>query len=224
MPKTSTRSGSIITTIKERVISWQYPPEHRLTEEALCREFSVSRSPVREALRVLTSNGFVKRMANRGYAVRQINLREIEEIYDLRLALELYAVETLSHRASPEDALTALRQTWEAVYKAPETHTGEDLAELDTLFHEALVVLVGNESLLKEVRAINERLFVFRMIDFGATNRAASTCVQHLEILDRIAAKDADGARAAMRKNVEEGRNNVHATFKEALVRAYANL
>src|SRR6185503_4900121 len=60
----ATLSASIVATIKERVISWQYPPDHRLTEEALCREFNVSRSPVREALRVLATNGFIKRMAH----------------------------------------------------------------------------------------------------------------------------------------------------------------
>ena len=68
-------SASIVGTLKERIVGWQYPPEHRLTEESLCREFGVSRSPVREALRVLVSNGFIKKLQNRGYAVRQLDLR-----------------------------------------------------------------------------------------------------------------------------------------------------
>src|SRR5215470_6465342 len=67
--------ASIVATLKERIIAWKYPPEHRLTEEALCREFGVSRSPVREALRALVTNGFVTKLANRGYAVRQLDLR-----------------------------------------------------------------------------------------------------------------------------------------------------
>ncbi len=221
-PTSPSLSGSIVATLKERVISWQYPPEHRLTEEALCREFSVSRSPVREALRVLATNGLVKRMANRGYAVRQVNLREIEEIYEVRLALELYAVETLADRGAPPSALAALRQTWESLRRAPESPKGEDLAELDANFHESLIALIGNGTLIKELRAINERLFVFRMIDFGKANRVESTCVQHLNLLERIAAKDANGARAAIRMNIEDGRNIVHAAFKDALARAYA--
>jgi len=219
-----TLSGSIVATLKERVISWQYPPEYRLTEEALCREFNVSRSPVREALRVLATNGLVKRMANRGYAVRQVNLREIEEIYEVRLALELYAVETLADRGAPPRALAALHETWESLRRAPESPKGEVLAELDTNFHESLVALIGNETLIKELRAINERLFVFRMIDFGRADRVESTCVQHLNILDRIAAKDVSGARTAIRMNIEDGRTIVHATFKDALARAYATL
>jgi DNA-binding GntR family transcriptional regulator len=223
-PTGSTLSGSIVATIKERVIAWQYPPEFRLTEEALCREFSVSRSPVREALRVLATSGLVKRMANRGYAVRQVNPNEIQEIYEVRLALELYAIETLAQRGAPRKALAALHDAWKEVLASPGDRKGEDLAELDTTFHESLVALIGNRTLLKEIKAINERLFVFRLIDFGMVDRVESTCEQHLAILDRIAAKDIVGARAALRGNIEDGRNIVDATFKEALARAYSNL
>ena len=60
------------------------------------------------------------------------------------------------------------------------------------------------------------------MIDFGKAHRVESTCFQHLEILKRIAAKDISGARKAMQRNIEEGRNNVHAAIKDALARAYS--
>ena len=218
----STLSASIVATLKERIIAWQYPPEHRLTEEALCREFGVSRSPVREALRVLSTNGFIRRMANRGYAVRQVNLRDIEELYDVRIALELYAVEALAERGAPPKALASLRETWEAVQRGEEGQKGEDLAELDTTFHETLVALIGNDTLLQQLRAINERLFVFRMIDFDEAHRVESTCTQHFAILDRLAERDVPGARTALRRNIEEGRAIVRATLKEALARAYA--
>src|SRR4029077_11068729 len=85
--KPITISTSLIATLKERIVTWKYPPEHRLTEDALCREFGVSRSPVREALRVLATNGFVRRTANGGYAVRQVKMNEVEEMYEVRLAL-----------------------------------------------------------------------------------------------------------------------------------------
>ena len=218
----TTLGGSIVATLKERIVSWRYPPEYRLTEEGLSREFNVSRSPVREALRVLAANGLVKRMPNRGYAVRQVNLREVEEIYEVRLALELYAVEILARRGAPPKAFATLRKTWESVRRTPESLSGADLAELDTKFHEGLVSLIGNETLVKELKAINERLFVFRMIDFDRANRVESTCVQHLNVLKRIVAKDVDGARAAISMNIEEGRTIVHERLKDALARAYA--
>jgi DNA-binding GntR family transcriptional regulator len=220
--QSSTLSASIVATLKERIIAWQYPPEHRMTEEALCREFGVSRSPVREALRVLVTNGFIRRMPNRGYAVRQVSIKDIEELYDVRLALELYALESVTERGAPPKALATLRDTWQGVASEPDGRKGGELADLDTAFHETLAAFFGNDVLLEQLKSINERLYVFRMIDFDKPDRVESTCLQHVAIVDRIAARDVAGARAALRVNVEEGRSIVRSTVKEALARAYS--
>ena len=218
----SNLSASIVATLKERIIHWQYPPEHRLTEAELCQKFGVSRSPVLEALRTLATDGFVKKMPNRCYVVKQYNLREIEELYEVRLALELFVVECLAKRGTPKkDDIDALKRTWTGLLNGS-SKKDEELARLDTLFHETLAHAAGNKSLLRQLRAINERLLLFRMIDFGKAHRVESTCYQHLEILKRIAAKDISGARKAMQRNIEEGRNNVHAAIKDALARAYS--
>lgn len=215
-------SASIVGTLKARIVGWEYPPEHRLTEEALCREFGVSRSPVREALRALVANGFIRKMQNRGYAVRQLDLRDIEELYDLRTAIELHVVERLARDSLKRSELDALRETWKGIRAGP-PRKGEELAQLDTRFHEALAELTGNHMLLEQLRLINERLLVFRMIDFDQPQRAESTCRQHIKVIERIIAGDPEGARAAMRRNIGDGREIVHQSIKEALARAYAS-
>lgn len=221
----SNLSSSIVATLKEQIIHWHYPPEHRLTEAELCKTFNVSRSPVREALRVLATDGFVKKLPNRGYVVRQHNIVEIEELYEVRVALELYAVESLARRGplseNAVEDLIKLKRTWTGLLNGS-PKKAEELARLDTQFHETLAQAVGNKTLLRHLRTINERLMLFRMIDFDKTDRAKSTCHQHLKILKCITAQDAPGARAAMQQNIEEGRNNVHTAIKDALARAYS--
>ncbi|HYM30991.1 MAG TPA: GntR family transcriptional regulator [Candidatus Cybelea sp.] len=219
--QSSSLSASIVATLKERIIAWQYPPEYRITEEGLCREFGVSRSPVREALRMLVTGGFVQRMSNRGYAIKQVNLRDVEELYAVRLALELFVVEALAARGLASEPLVELKRKWSAVRRKPK-RKGEELAALDAQFHETLAQALGNATLLQQLKTINERLFVFRLIDFDKANRVGSTCVQHLKILERIAARDPEGARKAMRRNIEEGRTIVHTAIKDALARAFA--
>lgn len=219
----SNLSSSVIATLKEHIVHWHYPPEHRLTEAELCQEFGVSRSPVREALRVLASDGFVKKLPNRGYVVKQYNIEEIEELYEVRLALELYTVERLATKGpltKHASVIGELKRTWTELLGGS-SKKPEELAGLDTLFHETLAHAVGNKSLLRHLRAINERLMLFRMLDFDKVDRAERTCHQHLEIVNRILANDAPGARAAMQRNIEEGRINVHTAIKDALVRAY---
>ena len=218
---TSTLSSSLVATLKERILNWQYPPEHRLTEEGLCREFGVSRSPVREALRILATNGFIRRMNNRGYAVRQVRVRELEELYDVRLALELFAVETLTAAGAPAGELMRLTEIWRTIQHHP-TEDVDKLARLDEQFHETLARLAGNALLLEQLQSINERLLVFRTIDFAKPDRVEITCVEHLALIDRILARDVAGARAALRRNIEGARSVVGNSIKEALAQAYA--
>lgn len=214
-------SASIVSTLKERIIGWNYPPEHRLTELGLCREFGVSRSPVREALRALVANGFVRKLANRGYAVRQLDLYEVRELYDLRTALELHVVEQLAASDAKPAQLDTLRREWKAIL-AGAPKKGEDLAQLDARFHETLAELAGNRMLLADLRRINERLLVLRMIDFGRDKRSDTTCRQHMKVIERILAGDPPGAREAMRHNIDDGRDNVNTSIKEALANAFS--
>jgi DNA-binding GntR family transcriptional regulator len=220
-PHLSGLAASIVAALKERIVAWEYPPEHRLTEEALCAEFGVSRSPVREALRALVTNGFIAKLANRGYAVRQLDPGEIKELYDLRKALELHVVEQLARDRGARPEVAALHRAWAKILAGPERR-GEALAALDTTFHETLAAAAGNRMLLEQLRAINERLFVFRMLDFGQPDRQRTTCRQHMKVIERIVAGDASGARAAMARNIEDGRANVDASIKEALAKAFA--
>jgi DNA-binding GntR family transcriptional regulator len=221
--KSTSFSEPLVATLKERIITWQYPPEHRFTEDALCREFGVSRSPVREALRFLAVSGFVQRTPNHGYSVRQVKVKEVEELYDVRLALELFSVEALATRGAPPAKLSVIAEVWRAVQQNPKGDLG-DLATLDARFHEDLARLYGNAALLQQLEAINERLYMFRSIDFARRDRVKATCEQHLAIIERIAARDAAGARVAMRRNIEDGRNIVGTSIKEALARAYAGV
>ena len=218
--KHSSRSTSIVSTLKGRIIRWEYPNEYRLTEEALCKEFGVSRSPVREALRELATHGFLKQIPHHGYAIRQLSPHKIMEIYDVRMALELFMVEQLAQRGEPIKELEDLKQTWTALLNGPPPKVDE-LAELDTKFHETLAQALGNETLVEELHTINEWLHVFRKSDFGRPERIHITCHHHLKILARIEDNDMAGACKAMRENIEDGRNYVSLAVTDVLSKAY---
>ena len=78
-------SQAIFDQVSERVLHWRYLPGERLHRESLCAEFKVSRSPVREALQMLADRRLIEKTPRQGYVVRQLNLTEIHELYDLRL-------------------------------------------------------------------------------------------------------------------------------------------
>lgn len=215
-----TLSADVFAVLKDRIIRWEYAPGHRLTEEGLCEEFGVSRSPVREALRMLVENSLVDKAPHKGYSVKQLDLREIDELYDVRLALEIYVIERLIQRGYPQPEWETLRRTWQELRKAP-MNASSDFAARDEEFHEMLATWTGNRTLLQQLRAIDERLHFIRMTDITTTERLRKTCEQHLRILDCIQNKDMECAREALQLNIEEGRKNVEHAIKEALARAY---
>jgi DNA-binding GntR family transcriptional regulator len=155
--------------------------------------------------------------------VKQYTVEEVEELYDVRQALELYTVERLAGKelsAHYKVELEDLLQTWTTLLNELSKQP-EEFAILDTLFHDTLARGLGNTFLLRNLRTINERLTLLRMLDFESPERAEKTCRQHLEILNRVMAKDAPGARHAMQENIEAGRHNIRAAIKDALARAY---
>jgi DNA-binding GntR family transcriptional regulator len=217
------RGSEIFTALKSRIIRWEYPPGYRFTEEEICKEFGVSRSPVRETLRMLEEHGLVEKVPYRGCTVKQPDVQAINELYDVRAILEAAVVELLATTTQPPELLASLAHTWNDLARVSSYAQVEalDLANADRVFHEALAQAAGNHTLFGLLHTINERLHFMRMFDITTVERLWDTCSQHLRIVDAIGAGDALAAKDAMRLNIEGARRQVKNAIKEALARAY---
>ncbi len=214
-------SREVFTTLSERILSLEYPPGHRLTEEGLCAEFRVSRSPIREALGRLAENGLIDKKAKAGYSVRRLDLQEIEELYDARLVLELALIGRVCELGMDEAELARLEAYWRGLYDALPT-MAERLADSDEEFHAVLARAAGNRVLQQMLDYVNKRIHFVRLSDITNPDRLKTTCVDHLAILAAIRERDVARAAEAVRRNIEWGRSNVEAALKDALFRAYA--
>lgn len=218
-------SVEIYHAIRERILSWTYPPHHHLTEAALQTEFDVSRVPVREALHMLEENNLVERVPYQGCRVRQPDLAEVNELYDLRIALELHAVEQLALNGMDVSDWKILYDVWTRLYDMRELDTSDSfsLPDYDEKFHETLIKAAGNQTLFAYYSELNERLRFVRRIDITTLERLKGTCKQHLPVLEHIRDRNVVAARESMRLNIETGRVNVEAAIKDALVKAFMN-
>ena len=201
-------SAQIIETLRKRILTWQYLPGHRLTEIGLCEEFKVSRSPVRDALQSLASIGLVEKKAYSGYQVVQPRIKEVQWLYDLRLALELFAVEQLAERKTPPPVVARLKKTWSELSDGS-THTDKALSKHDRDFHESLAKASGNTLLYEQLHELNDRLSGLRLIDFSSPDRLANTCREHLAILEAIESHDPERARQALKVNITQSQDAV---------------
>ncbi len=213
-------STDIYERLKQRIMYWEYLPGSRLTEEALCEEFNVSRSPVWEALGTLVEQGLVEKEPHKGYTVRQPDMGEILELYDVRLALEMYVVEWLAVNGMEDAVWNKLYKFWTDICEN-QPRGDLDFAREDEHFHEALVAATGNQILLQQYTSVIERLHYIRLMDITSDDKWIKTCNHHLKVLDFIREGDAESARNAIQKNIYEGRKNVDQAVKEILAKTY---
>jgi DNA-binding GntR family transcriptional regulator len=216
-------SFDVYTRLSERILKWEYPPGHRFTEEALCAEFSVSRSPVREALGMLAERGLVDKRARQGYSVRRLDLKEIKELYDVRVIMEVAVVESLCRDGMDAAVLDALRVQWTRLRDGlPDL--APDAAFEDEEFHRTLARSCGNSVLCRMLDDIDDRIHFVRLADITNPERLRMTCEDHLEIIDALKRRDAGVATATIRRNIEWGKKNVEAAIRDALIRAHLSI
>jgi DNA-binding GntR family transcriptional regulator len=213
-------SGDVYDRLSERILKWEYPPGHRLTEEGLCAEFAVSRSPVREALGMLAERGLVDKKARQGYTVRRLDLAEIKELYDVRLILEVAVLERLCSEGADPAVLDGLERRWLSLLAglpalAPNT------AREDEEFHLALANAAGNGALVRILSDIDARIHFVRLSDITNSERLKKTCCDHLEIVRAVRQGEREAALAALTRNIEWGKANVEEAIRDALVRAH---
>jgi DNA-binding GntR family transcriptional regulator len=220
---TRDRVGDVRAELRRRILHWEYGPGARLIEENLSNEFGVSRAVVREALSQLQAAGFVRKVRHKGYSVCQPDVREIKELYEVRQALELYVTGRLARRRPSVTEIDALDAIWDESTVGPVDET-ELLAERDRTFHEAIFEAYGNQMLLGRIREINDRIEVFRRIDFSRGESIDSVRRRHHAIVEALAHGDEGAAVSAMTDNIEHAMQHVEEALKEMLMRAFARV
>lgn len=213
----------ILRSLRERILNWHYPPGRHLGEEMLCAEYSASRIPVREALRVLAEQGLVDKVPNQGCYVKQPDVEGIHQLYDYRLALELFVVERLAETGPGPELEASIRAAWEPLLliRADEAVDGDVLVKADEAFHLGLAKAIGNPYIIEALTDINDRLRFVRLVVITTPHRVQTTAGEHLAVLDALVKKDAEAARRALRQNINHARNKVEIALANALTKAH---
>ena len=216
--KSASNVDRAYATLKDMLIAFRFKPGERINEGELAKRLGVSRTPLREALNRLTSEGFLNFIGGRGFFCREFQPREIFELYQLRTVLEVAAARMACSAASDAD-LAALARFLDETGPDDGQRSSEDLVDLDEQFHMQLMHLAGNTEMANLLANVNDRIRFFRWIDMDS--RRQRTQNEHRKVLDAIRDKDADAAAAAMEGHISRRLDEITGGIKEGYSRIY---
>ncbi|RYE08666.1 MAG: GntR family transcriptional regulator [Hyphomicrobiales bacterium] len=182
--------NQVVDAIVEAAAKGVFLPGDRIVEAELARSLNVSRIPVREALRLLESQGVVVSERYRGMSLMSVDIDRLEKILKVRLALEMLAGhEVMARLKTDKKALAPLEKVLAEMHKAGKADDGFRVASLDTEFHQVLCGLSGNEVLLKTFEPLSRQLTII----FGLSTMkkgVQSIVEEHDELLEVLRAGD----------------------------------
>lgn len=174
-------------------------PGDRLTETDLAERLGLSRTPVREAIRQLESDGLVTHVPRLGAVVRTLDLAEITELYEMRAVLEGTAAR-FAARAAAAVELDELAEINAGMQAAPTPRARYDA---NRQFHRMVLNAARNRFLVKAVEAVQKTLLILGPSTLEESARSAEACAEHAGLLDALRARDGAAAEAAMRAHIE---------------------
>ncbi|MES2529534.1 MAG: GntR family transcriptional regulator [Pseudomonadota bacterium] len=206
--------GLVEAQLTRAIVEGRLPPGSRIVEADIARRMGISRAPVREAARRLERQGVLVARPRHGFAVRTISVQEIDDLYEVRLSLEMTAIE-LACRKADDAGLARVQAMVEAmVQQAPMLPQHERIGS-DLALHTLICELSGNAHLLRIYQNTQtEMRMVIALID-AVYHDPASVAAFHRPIVDALLRRDAPAAQAAIRVHLEDAWRNVRALFVE---------
>jgi DNA-binding GntR family transcriptional regulator len=198
----------VFENIRQAIVKGIFAPGERLMEIQLADDLGVSRTPVREAIRKLELEGFVVMIPRRGTYVANLSIKDINDVYEIRISLDVLAAGLAAERIEPEE-LEELNRLLLEISEAAKTGPMEKIVKLDTAFHDVLYKASRNDRLRNIINNLREQITGIRGTSMRYPGRLADTLEEHRALVDSIAARDSERAQAAARIHLENAEHTL---------------
>ena len=215
----SNLADQVYARLKSELHDFIRVPGDRFSEAEIGQRIGVSRTPVREALFRLRNEGFLDVESKAGWFVKPIDFARLDQLYDLRVVLELDALAKLVARREDPPALEALKAAW-LLPPALRPADGKTVGALDEAFHATLVSAAGNAEIAKVHQDVTERIRIVRRLDFTRADRIEATYQEHAKILRAVIQRKLDAARMLLRAHIEQSKVEVRKISLHAMHQA----
>ncbi len=196
--------------IRHNLLNADYAPGMLLSESELAAQLNMSRTPIRDAIRLLEKEGFVQTLSKRGIRVNAIEVQELFDIFDLLTALYLYTLDVVE-QYSGEINLPKMKTHLDALIEASELKKYRDYYENGLLFMRTLLETIHNRHILQTFDAYKDKILFFVVVhrSYKRPNRPFTGKVVYTELYERLMEGDIRGARQTLRNSKWHVRDEV---------------
>ncbi|MGJ7499041.1 GntR family transcriptional regulator [Variovorax sp. ZT5P49] len=195
----------VAATLREQIFDGTLTPGSFLDEVALCERLSISRTPLREALKVLTAEGLLRHEPRRGCFVNEVTERDLDEIFPVIALLEGRCAYEAARNASDAE-LHELDALHERLVRHAKARRINDYYATNHIIHEAIIKLADNKWLAQVIGDLRKILKLARLQQLHAPGRLDQSLSEHLAVFAALKARDSEGADAAMRTHMTRQR------------------
>ena len=191
--------------LRERIFAHELTPGTWVDEQALAEQYGISRTPLREALKVLASEGLVILKPRRGCYVTEISERDLDEVFSIMALLEGECVRIMVERAS-DAQLDELKAIHAELERAAAARDINGFFEANQAFHRSIQEFADNRWLLQVIEDLRKVIKLSRHHSLFSEGRLAQSLAEHRDILQALLARDAARAETLMRAHILSGR------------------
>ena len=205
LPPRKSAGQHVFEYLKQAITKGDIAPGNRLVESRIADSTGVSRTPVREALHKLESQGFLRKLPEGGFTVLGLTSRDIDETFGIRSVLESYAARLAAENHTRRE-LSLLEEKIREYQHALEHGRINKLEEINTRFHDLLYTLSNSPRLIKMINDLKAQIYRFRHIILSQAEMARQSNQDHILMVAAIKNHDADGVEKLVREHILRGK------------------
>lgn len=205
----------VFLTLRKAILKGELQPGERLMEIQLANKLGVSRTPIREAIRMLEHEGLVVMKPRRGAQVAKITVQELDDVLEVRKSLEMLAIHKACERMTEED-MQAMRRAAEKFERLVNQKRNDvtALAEADVEFHDTIYSGTRNRRLIQILGNLREQMYRFR-IEYLKDHEIRKTLVEeHREIMCAVEQRDIDNAVRLIGDHIDRQQNVIKTSIE----------
>ena len=204
----------VAAQLRERIFAGELKPGMFLDEVMLAEQMKISRTPLREALKVLSVEGLVRHEPRRGCFVNEVTEQDLDEIFPVIALLEGRCAFEAAQNASDAE-LAALEELHQKLSRHARAKRINEYYETNFAIHEAIIALAGNRWLAGVINDLRKIVKLARLQQLHAPGRLEQSLSEHLAVFAALKARDAEGAEAAMRTHLSRQREALRALARD---------